>query len=79
MTLMREPACQVVTVREVAAQDEIGAVTSACAARLIETAGPPEVPLIVGLLPPDLSQWGELAVAAEIEDGPDLLPRGVYA
>ncbi|MEU6041747.1 hypothetical protein ABZ801_40815 [Actinomadura sp. NPDC047616] len=78
MTLMREPACQVVTVREVAAQDEIGAVTSACAARLIEAAGPPEVPLF-GLLPPDLSQRVELAAAAEMEDGPDLLPGGVYA
>ncbi|WP_433461811.1 MerR family transcriptional regulator [Spirillospora sp. CA-128828] len=78
VTLVREPARRVVMVREVADQEEIGAVTSACVARLIEATGPPKIPLI-GLFPLDLSQRVEVAVAAETPDGPDLLPGGVYA
>lgn len=78
VTLARERARRVVMVREVADQEEIGVVTSACVARLIEATGPPKGPLI-GLFPLDLSQRVAVAVAAEIEDGPDLLPGGVFA
>jgi DNA-binding transcriptional MerR regulator len=78
VTLVREPARRVVMVREVADQEEIGAVTSACVARLIEATGPPKSPLI-GLFPLDLSPRVAVAVAAETEDGPDLLPGGMYA
>ncbi len=78
VALTREPARRVVMAREMADQADIGAATSACAARLIEAAGPPATPLI-GLFPLDLAQRVEVAVAAEAEDGPDLLPGGMYA
>ncbi|WP_433176056.1 MerR family transcriptional regulator [Actinoallomurus sp. CA-150999] len=78
VSLVSEPARRVVMAREVADQEEIGAVTSACVVRLIEATGPPTSPL-VGLFPLDLSPRVEVAVAAEAEDGPDILPGGVYA
>ncbi|MFI6511628.1 MerR family transcriptional regulator [Streptosporangium sp. NPDC050855] len=83
VTVVHEPARRVAVVRDVAAPEEIGAVTSACMARLMAAVGPPEG-LLIGLFPLDLTQEVPVTVAAETSrdvpgTSPDVLPGGSYA
>ncbi|WP_326645166.1 MerR family transcriptional regulator [Streptosporangium sp. NBC_01755] len=83
VTVVREPARRVAVVRDIATLDQIGAVTSACVARLLAAVGDPRG-LMIGLFPLDLAP--ELAVAVAVETSedvpgtsPDVLPGGLYA
>ncbi|MEU4834853.1 MerR family transcriptional regulator [Streptosporangium sp. NPDC023615] len=83
VTVVREPARRVVLVRDVASPERIGAVTSACMARLMAAVGTPEG-LLAGLFPLDLTGEVPVTVAAETSrDVPgtseDVLPGGPFA
>ncbi|MGC5015156.1 MerR family transcriptional regulator [Streptosporangium sp. DT93] len=83
VTVVREPARRVVVVRDVASPESIGAVTSACMARLMAAVGAPEG-LLVGLFPLDLTGEVPVAVAAEtsrdvLGTSRDVLPGGSFA
>jgi DNA-binding transcriptional MerR regulator len=78
VTLVREPPRRVAVVRDVAGEDQIGAVTSACMARLLAAEGPP-TGLLIGLFPLDLTPPVPITVTTESERGTEVLPGGLYA
>ncbi|MFF3444273.1 MerR family transcriptional regulator [Streptosporangium sp. NPDC002721] len=84
VTVVREPARRVAAVRDTAPQGRIGAVTSACVARLLAAAGAPGDGQLVGLFPLDMAEEVAVAVALETSGdvpgtSPDVLPGGLYA
>lgn len=78
--VVRELPRKVVAVRDSAGPETIGEVTSRCVARLFDLLGHgPPSGLLVGLFPLDLADEFVLGVAAEVPDGPETLPGGVFA
>ncbi|MER5646091.1 MerR family transcriptional regulator [Streptosporangium sp. NPDC002524] len=83
VTVVREPARRVAVVRDTAPEERIGPVTSACVARLLAAAGPPDG-LLAGLFPLDMAEEVAVAVALETSGdvpgtSPGVLPGGRYA
>ncbi|MEV5708538.1 MerR family transcriptional regulator [Actinoallomurus sp. NPDC052274] len=85
VSLVREPARRVAAVRDVAPPDGIGAVTSACVARLMDAcaaAGVVRAP--IGLFPLDLTSEVLVTVGVETDTAvpgtaPDVLRGGLFA
>lgn len=82
-----EPARRVRAVRDAATPETIGAVTSACVARLLSAAPPAGGaggsgaggPVVIGVFPLDLPDGFVVGAAVEDPAGDDVLPGGTFA